>query len=380
MFLISICAVSALCILMFSNRIVIECPNGGVGFRGQLRLTTTQRAIILFGLVLILTSTVRYGFIDTYAYKEMYILSRNDLEYVNSAPWGVEAGWLYFLYLLNYISADPKLMLFVAALIINGAYIFLCKEYSADVKWSLFIYFCLFFLDTNNGIRQYAAAAIVMLLFPLLVKKKYIMYALGIWLAYQFHESAIVCAIIALVASGSAFNIKTVAALGFGIFFIFNPNIGNELVADVFVDSKYLFYLDMEVGAGMGIMRAIIVGIIPCAFAIMYLMNCRYSRRRISREEGILLNVLFINTMFVLMGLYMQYWARFSFYTYFAPVVLMPKLVYEVVGRENYANIKLLAILCYFFFFAYNVYVNIGYGAMEDFYIDLPMFLETGGV
>ena len=80
--------------------------------------------------------------------------------------------------------------------------------------------------------------------------------------------------------------------------------------------------------------------------------------------------------MFSIMGLVMQYWARMAFYTAFAPFILMPKLIYEAFPR-NRSAIKAIAIVCYFIFFAYNVYVNIGYGAIGDFYFDVSW---TGGL
>ena len=61
----------------------------------------------------------------------MYTESRGDLNYVYSEPWGVESGWLLFLYYLNYLSASPKLMLFIVALLINLAYVFLAKKYES---------------------------------------------------------------------------------------------------------------------------------------------------------------------------------------------------------------------------------------------------------
>ena len=371
MFLISICAISSLALVLLSRQKYIDCAGDGIGFGGQFRLATTKHVTFLFAMILILTSTVRHGFIDTYAYKIMYTSARDNLLYVNSAPWGVEAGWLYFLYLLNYISADPKLMLFISALIINLGYIILCKRYSADVNWSLLIYFCLCYMDTNNGLRQYVAAGIMMLLFPMLKQKKYIYYLLGILLAYQFHESAIVCVFIAIVIVGKVMNMKTILALLFGVMFLIIPSWGNMIIGDMFDDSKYLFYLEFSEGMGMGVLRALITGIIPCVLAIMYLVRCKKSKTKVVGTEAMLLNMLFINTMFIVMGLYMQYWARFAFYTSFAPIVLMPKLVYGVLGKHNYKLVKVFAVMCYLFFFAYNIYVNIAYGAMADFYIDI---------
>ena len=85
-------------------------------------------------------------------------------------------------------------------------------------------------------------------------------------------------------------------------------------------------------------------------------------------EEGILINIIFVNTMFIMMGSYMQYWNRMGFYTAFAPIVLLPKLAYDMFVRNQRSIVKGIAIFCYGLFFAYNIYVNIGYGAINDFY------------
>ncbi len=88
-------------------------------------------------------STMRYGFIDTYAYKYLYQEVRFNPTFITKGLWHIEAGWLYVMYFLNFISASPKLMLFLSALVIVGAYVKIIKDYSADVIVSLFLFFCL---------------------------------------------------------------------------------------------------------------------------------------------------------------------------------------------------------------------------------------------
>ena len=79
---------------------------------------------------------------------------------------------------------------------------------------------------------------------------------------------------------------------------------------------------------------------------------------------------MIINSVLYIMGLYMQYWARLAFYTSFAPIVLMPKLIYNAFDKKELKLIRFIAIFCYFIFFAYNIYVNVSYGAMNSFYIE----------
>ena len=374
MFLACTCAILIYFISFYfsTKQKLIYCEKTGV--HGIWKLSTSSFYFIVFIVIVVLVSTVRYGFIDTYAYKIMYTSSRNNLNYVNSAPWGVEVGWLYLCYLLNYISRSPKLILFLSALIINLSYCKMTKKYSIDSIFSLIVYFSILFMDTNNGIRQLVAAGITTLAFPLLTRKdikSFILYLMFVYLAMQFHESAIVCLIISVVVKGNALNIKVVLTLILGIIFLVRADLVNMYIGDLFQDSKYLFYLEFD-DYGMSFLRAFIMGILPALLAILYIVKQRFLlKSKIDSTEAILLNVLLINSVFVLMGLDMQYWARFSFYTSFAYIVLAPKLILDPFKKSNFRIVKILAISCYVVFFVYNIYVNSVYGSLNQFYIDL---------
>ncbi len=364
MFLISACTI--LIIFTFlqgkSNQRKMITPDG------ETRLVTTKGVLITFALILIVTSTLRYGFIDTYAYKIMYRESRNNLEYVNSAPWGVEAGWLYLLYYLNYITSSPKIMLFLVALVVNMAYILMAKKYSSDVLFSAFVYFCIGYMDTNNGVRQCFATGITMLAFPLLIEKKYIPYSILVAIASIFHESAIFLLLIAFVADGKPFNIKVILALIACFIFWLNPSLVSGMLQEAIIDNKYSYYLSQNVG--MSFLRCFIIAIIPLFLAIMHCVMKKPSKTKTAKTEGLLINMIVINSALYLMGLYMQYWARLAFYTSFAPIVMLPKLIKSVFKEEDAKWIKSLALILYFIFFAYNIYVNIFYGAIRDFRIE----------
>lgn len=373
MFLIFMCTILIMCTLYVAAAKEYKYESIGYGLGGKWKYGISKGYFTVFVLILVITSTVRYGFIDTYAYKEMFRLSRGDLVYVESGPYGVEAGWLYICYALNYLSSNPKILLFFSALIINVSYAKIIKLYSCDPVLSLMIYFCLSYLDTNNGLRQIVAASITLLAFPLLSKKNissYFLYGICVVLAMQLHESAFVCLFIAFIVIGKPLNVKTIMALGLGIFFLFIPDIISDYIGELFIDSKYLPYLDSTVN-GMSIFRAIATGVIPAVFAVYYIRRCNAFNIKIQRIEAILINMLMVNTMFTIMGLNMQYWARFCFYTSFAPIVLMPKLIYEFFIKKQARRIKNVAIMCYLFYFWYNIYVNVKYGALDQFYIDI---------
>ena len=372
MLLISLCAIGVFIILalMHHQQTVTECI--GLGYDNSWKFYSKTMFFVFFATLLIMVSTLRYGFIDTYAYKIMYESARGDLRYVNSAPWGVEAGWLYFCYYLNFITDNTKLILFLTALIVNVAYVSIIKKYSCDSVFSLFIYFCVLFLDTNNGMRQMFAAAIVILAFPLLTRKKvfsYILYILLVILAYQLHESSIYCLVIAFIALGKPLNFKVVLAIGICIVFLLAPSLVNEYIGDLFSESKYLFYLAID--NGMSILRALSMGVVPLALSLIYIYRSKSKNIEIAYDESVLLNMVILNSVFILMGLVMQYWARFAFYTYFASFIMIPKLIHQVFDKKDRTYLKFIAYLCYFVFFAYNIYANVTNGALDKFYISL---------
>ena len=161
---------------------------------------------------------------------------------------------------------------------------------------------------------------------------------------------------------------KVIIALMACVVFLLFPNIINEFLKEATIDSKYNHYLNNN--AGMGIIRCFIISILPLVLSIIYYAKRKKSGLDINKEEGLLINMLIINSALYLMGLYMQYWARLAFYTSFAPIVLMPKLIESVFSKKDRKWVKIIAYICYFIFFVYNIYVNITYGAIADFRVE----------
>ena len=46
------------------------------------------------------------------------------------------------------------------------------EKFSCDPIFSLIIFYCILYMDTNNGLRQMVAASIVIMAYPLLMDRK----------------------------------------------------------------------------------------------------------------------------------------------------------------------------------------------------------------
>lgn len=370
--MILICTLLIFSVLIYASKSQRVAENIPYGIDNNWKYEINKNTYIIFALILIIVSGIRFGFIDTFAYKEMYVLSKNDLEYVNSAPWDVEAGWLYLCYYLNFLFSNPHTILFLSAIIINYAFVSSIKRYSVDPVLSLLIYFCIMYMDTNNGLRQMVAAAIVVIGYRLLLKRKfsaYLLYALLVLLAMQFHESAVFAFIAVIISVGKPLNFRVWLFILLGIIFSFAPEMVNSIFGEMFSDSKYLDYLDIS--GGMTIWRALVVGIVPLVLTIIYYFKQKKANIKIDYTEGFMMNLTITNGVLYIMGMYLQVWARMAFYTAFASIVLLPKLVDSIFGDKYKRVVRTVMVILYIAFYAYNIYIYYHFHALDSFYPEI---------
>ena len=381
MLLISLCFVCIVICLYYGDRHLQLMNSKGISLIDSTsKQKGVQKYIWTFIGILTLFSAVRHGFIDTYAYREMYRESRFNWDYVwTGAGWGIESGWLITCYLLNYICPSSNFILLLAALLINYAYAKSIEKYSEDITLSLWMFFCLNWLDTNNGLRQFTAAALSIIALPLLLNQErdlrkkilcYIGYILIITIGMQWHNSVKVCIPIMIAVLGKPMNWKTWGVMLLCMAFIAGMNFAMDIFVEGAGDTKYVeMYLKKSYG-GMGLPRAIVMGFVPLFFVFSYLMKGHQEKQKIHYVDGILINLLVIHSAFTILGLIVQVLSRLCFYTYFVYFLIMPKLMMNVLSGK-YNRYRNFAFVCLTFYFWYNVYVNCRYHAIEDFYFDV---------
>lgn len=129
---------------------------------------------------------------DTITYCNRYIIAaQNDIHQIFSQD-RFEVGFLLMCKILNYISSDPRTLLLVSGVIINGAICRFVYKYSTDVSLSMYLWVLLCFGSSLNLLRGYIAFAIVLFSFEFFSNNKKIICLLCIVLAMSFHTVAIV--------------------------------------------------------------------------------------------------------------------------------------------------------------------------------------------
>lgn len=163
---------------------------GGMAFNANRR--RKSYLIITFILLTMLFGMRDYSVgADTLTYCNQYIVigqsSVHEVIYNNR----FEIGFSLMCKALNYITDNPRILLWTAGCIINGSICRFIYKYSLDVSLSVYLWIILCFGDSLNVMRGYLAFAIVLFGFDCFMQNKKIACVIYICLAMCFHTVAV---------------------------------------------------------------------------------------------------------------------------------------------------------------------------------------------
>lgn len=162
-------------------------------------------ALILFGIAALRHPYTGMDTAQYYAwYKQICATRLPLLDYFNAVIHGIQAGdftdglmWELFMKLGSYIIPNAQAWL----AFISGVFIFACyrliKRYSLDpiISW-VYIYSIFIFNFVLQGLRQSVAMAIILFSFKYVKERKLLKFLCVIAIAYLFHQSAIIFAVV----------------------------------------------------------------------------------------------------------------------------------------------------------------------------------------
>jgi hypothetical protein len=106
-----------------------------------------------------------------------------------------------YYWLLKLISDKREFLFFVTALLMIIMHTSLIKKLSPLVGFSMFIYFCKFFLMSFVYFRQGFAMGVIWLAIPFLLEKKYTKAIVMVVIAFYLHKSALIFLPFLLIAN-----------------------------------------------------------------------------------------------------------------------------------------------------------------------------------
>ena len=327
---------------------------------------------IIMIVLLIISEGFRYAFQDTPNYKGIYAEVPDDINLIKStqSEW---VGWGYVMWALRHINTHEQTIIIFCAVVFTICDFYFINKYSCDKPFALYLYFLMYFLSNCNGLRQGFASVMLMMAFPLLVKKKYILYIIVILLLSTVHQSILFMIPLAFLFGGKRMNIGLWVFLTFCIIFAIFPRPINALIGNYVID-RYASYIgSYETGANF---LHVIVDAVPVVLVIIY-HNQHKDDVGQNRAMDILMNMQVIKLGFMILATGMAQYARIGMYVRCSRVIAIPYLVNHVFGGKYSRPIKFIAGLLYFLVFVaecYSVSQGGSLGNFDVFYLDFSIF------
>lgn len=200
----------------------IESENGI-----KLKTEDDYRSSIWFSILVFLPIILLVGYRDfwigdTSAYVAAYKSLPNSVsDYLKIVDWhDKDPGfYLFSVVIKSLFGADYRIWLIIIAAISGICLAIGYRRYISNVVICAFLFFasadCMGWM--MNGMRQFLVAAILFAIFPLLQKKKYIVFIIAVLLLYTVHASCIIVIPLYLCALGKPFNKRTLVIIALSV-------------------------------------------------------------------------------------------------------------------------------------------------------------------
>lgn len=332
-------------------------------YRADYPIPIKPNPYLVFGALasLVTVSGLRSNIGDTYFYKYAYELNDYTWDLVLSEK---DKGFgVLQMFLQDYVSDDPQILIFVTALLTNAIIVFVLYKHSRMIEISLYVYITGgLFLVSMNGIRQVLAAAIAFTAIHYLIKRKWFGYTLIIILASFFHQSALILLPIYFVVKLKEWSKATVVMLTSAVLIVLGYEFFSEMLFEMIEDTQYGHYKTFSEG-GANKLRVIVAGV---PLLIAFIGRKRF--REISPHSNFIVNMSLLGFLFMLISTQNWIFARFSIYFELYQLILISwvvKLFRERDGRVIYLGI----IVCYFIFYYYDSVIALNIMYRSDYLI-----------
>ncbi|WP_078428916.1 EpsG family protein [Alkalihalobacterium alkalinitrilicum] len=303
---------------------------------------------------LVLVSGLRNNVGDTYYYMHSYSIANFSWETIEFEG---DFGFNILQMLLQQISSDPQIMIFVTALLTNALIVMTLYHYSRLFEISLYVYITIgYFLVSMNGIRQYLAAAIVFAATKYIIEGSFKKYLLVVLFASTIHQTALILIPIYFIVRSPAWSRTTYILLGCSIFIVIGFNEFMNILFSAIEDTQYGGYKNFQEG-GASVLR-VSVGAVPVLIAFLG----RDKLKRIFPNSDVIVNMSILSLVFLVISTQNWIFARFSIYFGLYQLILISWII-KLFSKKDQKLVYYGILVCYFiyFFFEHVISLNMYY-------------------
>lgn len=320
-------------------------------------------AVLTFSVIVFLAA-VRSDVADTRAYISMFESYPNTLDNISSLLDGTAKrypGFLILTVLLKQFISDNYTVWFSIIAIISGIGVMIpLYKYSCNFGISAFLFIASCqFSWMFNGMRQFLVAAIIFGCTGLVLRKKFIPYAIIVCLLSTIHTSALILIPMYFVVTGEPWNKRTMIFIGAIVLAILFTSKFTGLLEDVVENTNYATSIEefKETDDGTSVIR-ILVESVPIIIAFIY-------RNKIKDKLAPIIK-LSINMSLVSSGLYIIskiaksgiLLGRLPIYFSLYNLILLPWLIKNIFDKNEKRLVYYTMCVCYIGFFYYQIFVS----------------------
>lgn len=314
---------------------------------GTVKHTSTAKFFyILVFAVLVFVAGFRYyvgtDFGNYYLFYERY--ADEFFEHLKTLN---EPGFRFICWIIVLFGGNGSTFIFVASFITIGLFLItIYKNTDMLIPATLLYVFLGCWHGCFNGVRQYLAAAIVFAGLKFIKERKFLKYALVIFIAFLFHSSALMMIFPYFMAYNkiSFRNIVLLIAGSLVILFSFTEvlQFAGFLLQEEFAEG------DEYITNSVNIFR-ILVAIAPAIFFLFV-----YQKRPINKEQQFWFNMLIINGVMMFATSNSTYLARMGIYTAPFSAIGIPELI-KGISEKDKKLVTTLILLAFAAFWWYEI-------------------------
>lgn len=325
-----------------------------------------QRVNLFFALmtfsVIIFFASLRSSVADTGAYISMFKSYPNDLSQIDGLLNGVAKrypGFLVLTVILKKFTSDYTVWFTIIAVISGICVMIPLYKYSSDFGVSAFLFMASCqFSWMFNGMRQFLVASIIFACTGLVLRRKFIPYAIIVCILSTIHISALILIPMYFIVTGEPWNKRTMLFIGAIILAILFTSKFTGMLEEVVENTDYATSMEefKETDDGTSIMR-IIVESVPVIIVFLY-------RNRIKDKLTPIIK-LSINMSLIASGLYVIskiarsgiMLGRLPIYFSMYNLILLPWLIKNIFNKEEKRLVHYIMVILYLAFFYYQMMI-----------------------
>ena len=342
--LLAICMVLAYC----SQKSILVVP-----------LTEKFKLDIPFVLIIFLLTCLvglRTFYDDTYTYIKGFEDAESLRNYIDSDP-DLFSNPLYYAFqafFKYHISNNSHHFLFINAFFSISSMIWFIRKYSVNFSFSILIFFCIgMILVPMSAMKQGIAIGFSLIAIDQMLKKRYILFYLILFIAFLFHAYTIILVVLPLFIGRpwTIFTYFTICVIAFllitfestiSTILSVSDEVGKNLNEEALLDSQ-----------GINLFRLAVFSVPPLlSLFFQDLLNKTYTK-----EKNLLMHMSILSFLIMGMGIFSaaNLFGRSAIYFEIGSIVVLPWIISEMFDRESHNVAHVIVGGCYLAFFAYMV-------------------------